>query len=161
MFHSQLPIWPAASARLRSRSLCRSCNGRGGECSGALGNARFELAVQLLELARLAKKLDENLDLRAQDLRDHRHRHVVDGTHFVAAQSIDVGQQNGGDEDQRGLLEARMIADHRRELETVDVRHVDVDENDGDVVLEQQLERLRGVAGAQQVLADVLREWPR
>ena len=71
---------------------------------------------------------------------------VVDRAHFVAAQAVDVGQQNRGDEDQRGLLEARMVADHRGKLETVDVRHVDIDEDDGDVVLQQQLKRLRGVA---------------
>ena len=29
-----------------------------------------------------------------------------------------------------------MIADHRRQLETIDVGHVDVNENDGDVILQ-------------------------
>ncbi len=90
--------------------------------------------VQLLQLARLAEKFDENFDFRPQHLRDHRDRHVVDGTHFVAAQSIDVRQQDGGDEYERGFLEAGMVANHRRQLKTVDIRHVDVDENDGDIV---------------------------
>ena len=37
------------------------------------------------------------------------------------------------------LLEARMLADHRRELEAVELRHADVDQHDRDVVLEQKL----------------------
>ena len=41
-------------------------------------------------------------------------------------------------------LEARMLADHRRQLEAVEVRHDDVDQHDGDVVLQQMLQRLVG-----------------
>ena len=36
-----------------------------------------------------------------------------------------------------------MLADHRRQLEAVEIRHADVDQHDGDLVLEQQLKRLR------------------
>src|SRR4029077_12965218 len=126
------------------------------ELGGAFGNARFQLAVELFKLPRLAEKLDKDLDLRAQDLRDHRYRHVVHGAHFVTAQAVDVGQQDRRNEDQRRLLEARMVADHRGELEAVDVGHVNVDENDGDVIFEEELERLGRVARAQQIFADVL-----
>ena len=102
-------------------------------------DAPLELGVELLELAGLAVQLGEHLDLGAQHFRHHRHRHVVDRAHLVAAQPIDVGQLDGRDEDDRGLLKARMLADHRRELEAVELRHADVDQNDGDVVLEQKL----------------------
>ena len=129
---------------------------RGGEGGGALGNACFQLAVELFELPRLAEKLDKYLDLRAQDFRNNRHRHVVHGAHFVAAQAIDVSQQDRGNKNQCGLLEARVIADHGRELKAVDVRHVDVNKYDRDVVLEKELERLRGVARAQQIFANIL-----
>ena len=37
------------------------------------------------------------------------------------------------------LLEARVLLNHRRQLEAVGFRHADVDENDGDFVLEQDL----------------------
>ena len=37
-----------------------------------------------------------------------------------------------------------MLADHRRELEAVELRHADVDQDDGDLVLQQMLERLAG-----------------
>ena len=105
-------------------------------------DAALELWIQLLELAGLAIELGEDPDLGAQHLRDDRHRHVVDRAHLVAAQTVDVGQLDGGDEDDRGLLEARMLADHRGQLEAVELRHADVDQNDGDLVLEQLLQRL-------------------
>ena len=35
-----------------------------------------------------------------------------------------------------------MLADHRGELEAVELRHADVDQDDGDLVLEQVLQRL-------------------
>ena len=38
-------------------------------------------------------------------------------------------------------LETRMIADHRRKLETVELRHADIDEHDGGIVLEQKFQR--------------------
>ena len=118
------------------------------EFSCTLCNSRLKPFVQLLELARLPEKLHEYFDLRAQDFRNHRYGHVVDRTHLVPTQAINVGQQDGGNENQCRFLEARMIADHRRQLKTIDVRHVDVDENDRDVTLQQQLERLGGVACA-------------
>ena len=36
-----------------------------------------------------------------------------------------------------------MIADHRRQLEAVEFRHADVDQDDRDLVLEQELQALR------------------
>ena len=35
-----------------------------------------------------------------------------------------------------------MLADHRGELEAVELRHADVDQDDRDLVLEQMLQRL-------------------
>jgi hypothetical protein len=34
-----------------------------------------------------------------------------------------------------------MFADHGRKFEAIQLRHADVDQDDGDVVLEQELER--------------------
>jgi hypothetical protein len=54
---------------------------------------------------------------------------------------------DGGDEDDRGVLEARMLADHGSELEAVELRHADVHQDDGDLLLEQILQRLAGGGG--------------
>ena len=108
---------------------------------GAGANAIFELDVEPLELAGLAIELGEHLDLGAQHFRHDRHRNIVDRAHLVAAQPVDVADLDGGDEDHRRLLEARMFADHGGEFEPVQFRHADVDQDDGDVVLEQELQR--------------------
>jgi hypothetical protein len=60
---------------------------------------------------------------------------------------------DGGDEDDRRLLEARVLADHRRQLEPVELRHADVDQDDGDILLEQLLERFARRGGLDQILA--------
>ena len=39
------------------------------------------------------------------------------------------------------VLEPGMVADHRRKLESVGFGHVNVDENEGDILLEKVLER--------------------
>ena len=53
------------------------------------------------------------------------------------------------------VLEARMLANHRRELEAVQIRHAHVDQDQCDFVLEQALERLARRRRLQQVLADL------
>ena len=56
------------------------------------------------------------------------------------------------------LLEARMIADHRRELEAVELRHDDVDQHDGDVVAQQVIEGFPRRARGNEVLAQLLED---
>ena len=59
-----------------------------------LGQARVRLLqrlVQTLQLAALLVQLHEHRDLAAQDRRDHRHEHVIDGAELVALQAIEVG----------------------------------------------------------------------
>ena len=116
---------------------------RGFKLRRALRHAPLELRVQLLELAGLAVQLGEYPHLGAQHFGNDRHRHVIDRAHLIAAQPVDVGQMDGRDEYDRGLAEARMLADHRGELKAVEFRHADVDQDDGDVVLEQKLQAPR------------------
>ena len=69
----------SASSCRRSRSRCsRSWPIVASSSRGALGDAPLELAVEPLELRRLAIQLDEDADLGAQDLGHDRHRDVVD-----------------------------------------------------------------------------------
>ena len=49
-----------------------------------------------------------------------------------------------------------MLADHGRELEAVEFRHADIDQNDRDVVLEQELQGLARRRGLDQVLVRVV-----
>src|SRR5215475_3621696 len=127
--------------------------GRGLKFRGSLRNATLELLIELLELSRFAIELSENLDLRAQHLGNDRNRYVIDRSHFIGAQAIDVRQMDGRNEDDRGALEPRMLADHRGQLEAVEFRHADVDEDDRDLLLEQVFQRLLGRGGLDQPLA--------
>ena len=129
---------------------------RGLELRRALGDMALELQVQLLELAGLAVKLDEDFDLGAQHIRDDRYRHVVHRAHGIAAQPVDVSQVDRGNEDDRRLAETRMLAQHGGELKAVELRHADVDENDRDVVLEQELQGLARRRGLDQVLVQFM-----
>jgi len=62
---------------------------------------------------------------------------------------------DGGNEDDRGALKARMFADHRRQLEAVELGHANVHEDDGNVMLEEVFERLFGRGGLDQPLAQL------
>ena len=139
---SHEPIWPAASARLRRCSLSRRRALDASSSAVRSATRCSSSALSCSSCARLAVELGEHPDLGAQHLRHDRHRHVVDRAHLVAAQAVDVGEVDRRDEDDRGLLEARMLADHRGQLEAVELRHADVDQHDGDVGLQQMLERL-------------------
>ena len=125
------------------------------ELGSAGGDALLELGIERLELAGLAVELDEHLDLGAQHLRHHRHRDIVDRADLVAAQMVGVGDLHARHEDHGELLEARVLADHGGELEAVDLRHDHVDQDDGDVGLEQDAERLVWGARLDQVLAQL------
>ena len=103
----------------------------------------LELAVQALQGAGLAVEVGEDTDLGAQNLRHDRHRHVVDRSGRVAAQQVRIRHQDRGDEDDRRLLESRVLPDHRRQLVPVEVRHAHIDQDDRDLVL-QKVVQCRG-----------------
>ena len=126
------------------------------ELGGARGDALLQLGIQHLELAGLAVEIDEDPHLGAQHLGHDRHRHVVDGADFVAAQVVHLADLDGRDEDDGELLEARMLADHGGKLEAVELRHHHVDQHDRHVLgLEQDTERLVRRGRLDQVLAQL------
>ena len=62
---------------------------------------------------------------------------------------------DGRNEDDGGFLEARMLADHRGQLEPVQLRHADIDENNRDLGLEQVLQGLSGRGCLDEILSEV------
>src|SRR3984885_528017 len=126
--------------------------------AGPRANPVFKFGVELLELSRLAIEFDEDADFRAQHLRDDRNRHVVDRSHFIAAETVDIGNLNRGNENHRGFLEARMLADHGRGFEAVELGRADVDENNGDFVLEEIFQRFAARGRHHEVLAELLED---
>ena len=106
-----------------------------------------ETAVQLLQLAPLQMQLHQHGHLAAQDLRHHRDVHIVDRAELVALQPIELGDVHAGDEDDRRLLEARMLVDQGRGLEAVHARHADIEQHDRELVLHQAFRAPRGPSG--------------
>ena len=51
----------------------------------------------------------------------------------------------------------RVLADHRRQLEAVEFRHADIDQDDGDLGLQQLFQSLPGRTGLDQVLSQLPR----
>ena len=107
-----------------------------------------ERVSELLELDTPPMELDEDGDLGAQNLGHDGDRDIVDGPDFVATQPIELGDLGPGDEDDRRTLETGMLAHEPRHLESVHPRHVDVEEEDSEIVLEQPSERI-GAGGRQ------------
>src|SRR6202023_3481789 len=65
-------------------------------------------------------------------------------------------ERDGRDENDCGVLKARMIADHPSEFKTVEFRHADIADDDSDVLLEQVRECLRGGPRFDQVFSEAL-----
>ena len=147
---------PAASARLRRCSLSSSLALDFFKLRGARANAILKLGIESLQLPGLAIELGEHPDLCAQYLRHDRHRHIVHRAHLVAAKAVDIADLNGRDEDHRRLLETGMLADHGGELEAVQFRHADVDQNDRNFVLEQIFERFASRGRDDEIFAELL-----
>ena len=121
----------------------------------AFGNAALQFPVKPFKLPCLAVELRKDLHLGAQHFRHHRHRHVIDRACTVAAQIIRFRNMDGGNENDRDALIAWMLADHLGEFEPVQLRHADIHEDDGDVVLEQKFERFFRRRDLDEVLAEI------
>jgi hypothetical protein len=134
---------------LRRCSLSTSC---------AVDRSSSAVRPRTLQLPRLAVQLRKHLDLRAQHLRHDRHWNVVDRPHLIAAKPVEIADLDRGDEDHRGLLETWMLTDHGRKLKTVELGHADIDQDDGDVVLEQDFQRLAAGGRNNEILAQLLQD---
>src|ERR1700733_2180278 len=121
---------------------------------GTLRDPQLEFGIESLELARLAVQVHEHFDLGAQQLRNHRNRHVVHGAELITAHLVRAGHHDRRDEYDGRRLKARMLADHGRQFEAVQIRHAHVDQNHGDFILEQKFERLARRTRFEKVLAD-------
>ena len=99
-------------------------------------------------------QLDEDLDLAAQHLRHDRRQDVVDGAERIAARGLQlVGV--GGDEDDRRVRRALVLADQLGGFEAVDVGHVDVEQDHRELALQDFAQRLASGADEHQVLPQV------
>src|SRR3984893_14734090 len=126
------------------------------QLGGPLLDAALQLCVDEFELPGLPEEIGKHPYLGPQKFGDDWYKNVVDRPVAVPFNTIGVGQRDGGDKNDCGLLKARMVADHPSEFKTVELRHADIAENDSDVLLKEVLEGLSGGPGFDQVFSEAL-----
>ena len=67
---------------------------------------------------------------------------IIDGSALVSLEPVQIGEMHAGNKNDRGLLKAGMLPNHVGQLEAVELRHADVHQHDGDIVLQQVFQRL-------------------
>ena len=132
---------PAASARLRRCSLAINRDVDRLQFGRALGDPVLQFCVEPLELPALAIEIGEYPDLGPEQFRHDRHRQVIDRAHLIAAQMVNFRKMYRGDENDRDLLEPRVLSDQRCKLKAIELRHADIDEDDRNLILEKLLQR--------------------
>ena len=100
-------------------------------------------------------QIDENGRLRPQDRRQQRFDEVIDRPQFIGAIDGEIGGFVGGQEDDGGVAGTVAAADELGGGEAVQALHLHVEEDDGEILLEQQAKRLFAGAGRDQVLTEV------
>src|SRR5262249_9737960 len=103
------------------------------------------------------EQLDEHLDLGAQHLGHDRREDVIDGAQLVALGGVHLVGEGGDEDDGRvgGLLAA---ADERGRLQAVHARHVDVEQDDGEVLFQHAAQRLLAGARKDEVLPQLAQD---
>src|SRR6202035_1918245 len=112
------------------------------QLGGSLLDAALQLRIEELELPGLPEEVGKYPYLGQQKFGDDWHKYIIDRPVAVPFHTIWVGQRDGGNKDDCGVLKARMIADHPSEFKTVELRHADIAQNDSDVLFEKMLEGL-------------------
>jgi hypothetical protein len=107
-----------------------------------LGACGAQLFIDSLELSATLVKLDQYRHFAAQDLLDDRHRDVVDRAELVALQPVELADVHRGDEDDRRAFKPRMLAHQTCHLEAVHLRHVHVEQDRRELLLEQPFQGL-------------------
>jgi hypothetical protein len=124
----------------------------------ARGPAQLELGPRPGELGLRPLELDEHPDLAAQDRRVHGLEDVVDGPLRVAAEHVAGVGADPGDEDDRDVAGPLPPLDQGRRLEAVHARHAGVEQDQGELVVQQPPERLLARAGAHQLVTQRLQD---
>ena len=126
----------------------------------AVGGGLGEVGVALPLPARLRllllEQADEGGDLLPEDVGIERLEEVVDGAGRVAGVDLPPVAVECGDEDDRREARRRQGLDVPRDLVAVHPGHLHVEDDDGEVLVQDVLERFGGVVGADEANAERL-----
>ena len=115
----------------------------------------LRLALQLLGLL---VQLDEDRNLRAQDVRVERLEDVVDSAGLVPAEDMLVVLRDRRHEDDRDVPRALALLDQRRGFEAVQDRHLHVEQDHRDVLVEELAQSVLAGVGVEELLAERLED---
>ena len=115
----------------------------------------LRLALQLLGLL---VQLDEDRNLRAQDVRVERLEDVVDSAGLVPAEDVLVVLRDRRHEDDRDVPRALTLLDQRRRFEAVQDRHLHVEQDHRDVVVKEPAQSVFAGMGIEELLAERLED---
>ena len=101
------------------------------------------------------EEIDKDRNLRSQNFRNDGGENVIDRADGVTARDVRVGVVHCADENDRRRLGARPLPDERGGFEAVHPRHVHVEQDHGEILLEQATERFLSRTGANQVLVEI------
>ena len=152
---------------------------RAGEQAAGLGQQRRSshrlfgdlpgrlLAGQLNAMGRLLAdrfrflvKIDKHADLRPQHVRVDRRGDEIHRSERVALGDMRIIVERG-DENDRRVLGPLPLANQRGRLEAIHLRHVDVEQDHGEIVLQQTAQRLAAGKCLDDILPQLAREWSR
>src|ERR1700729_2915547 len=111
--------------------------------------------IQHLQLSGLAVEFGENTNLCSQQLGNNWDGNIVYGPVSISLEAIQIGEVHGGNEDDGGLLKARVLTDKSRQLKAIEFGHADIHQNNSDIGLQQPFEGFFPRIGLDQVLAQL------
>ena len=83
----------------------------------------------------------EHTDFGSQQFGNHGNGDVIHCSALISLEPVQVGQVDGRDEDNGDFLKTWMLPDHVRKLKAIQFRHAHIHQDDGDVHLQQDLQR--------------------
>ena len=115
-----------------------------GLCGLAIDDLTPKRVVQVRKRPGLPEQLDEDPDLRAEDVRVDRLAQVIDGAGAVAAEDVALVGRVRRQEQDRNVLRSLALLDQLCQLDAGDAWHADVEHNRRELVAQQAEERLVG-----------------
>src|SRR5580658_7337837 len=100
----------------------------------------------------------KNAHLCPQQFRHDWYRDVVHRAALIGLQPVEVSKMHGGNKNDGGLLKTWMLPDHVRKLETIKLRHAYVHQHDGNVSLQQIVQRCPARLGFDEVFSQLTKD---
>ena len=111
-----------------------------------------------LRFAPLLKHLDKSRHFRAQDIGRKRLEDVIDAADGITLADVDIALADGCQKNNRSMFGFVALADQRCRLESVNVGHCNIEQNNGNFIPEKILQRLRARSRFHEVLAEPLQD---